>query len=84
MALELDVGCLAFFFILIILGPHFYQMSDDVDWVGWCHGLNLGMGIALVMTSIFQWKQNPDYAFTGVFLGALSIYLSTATFPTVK
>lgn len=78
MALWIDFVCIAFFVILMILGPHFYQLSDDVDWVGWCHGLNLGMGIVVVVAGSFQWKQEHEYTYAGVFWGAVSIYLSTA------
>jgi hypothetical protein len=85
MALEIDLVCVAFFVILTILGPHFYQLMDEVDWVGWCRGLNLGMGIVVGVAGISPWKQKPPaYTSAGVFLGALSIYLSASPFAYVK
>jgi hypothetical protein len=87
MALWVDLGCVAFFVILTILGilePYYFGLMDEINWVGWCKGLNLGMGIVLVVAGISQWKQKLTYAITGVLLGALSIYLSTVTFASVK
>ena len=86
MALGIDFVCMAFFFVLTILGPDFYQMGvyGDVDWVGWCHGLNLGMGIVVLVASSFQWKQEPKYTYAGMFCGAVSIFLSTMPFTYLK
>ena len=84
MALWIDLVCIAFFFILINLGPYFYKlMMSPVVWQGWCHGLNLGMGIVVGVASISPWKQKPPaYTSAGLFLGAVSIYFGTIPFPT--
>jgi len=87
MALWVDLGCVAFFFILTILGilePYIFGLMDEINWVGWCKGLNLGMGSVVVVAGMSQWKQKPAYAITGVLLGACSICLSAASFASVK
>ena len=84
MALEIDLVCMVFFVILTILGSRFYQLMDEVDWVGWCKGLNLGMGIVVLMIGTFQWKQRPIYAIVGVLFGSISIFSSTVTFAFIK
>ena len=83
MAVGVDLVCAAFFVVLTILGPDFYELSD-VDWVGWCHGLNLGMGLVVIVAGISQRKQEPTYASTGVVLGTISIYLGFAPFMYLK
>ena len=84
MALWIDLIFVAFFFILINLGPYFYKlMMSPVVWQGWCHGFNLGMGIVVGVASISPWKQKPPaYTSAGLFLGAVSIYFGTIPFPT--
>jgi hypothetical protein len=78
MALGADLVCVAFFAIVMILGPRFYALSG-VDWMRWCSGLNLGMGIVVVVAGMFQWKHKPACTISGMLLGALSIYFSTVT-----
>jgi len=84
MALWVDLGCLFFFIILSVLGPSFYQLMDEINWVGWCKGLNLGMGIVIVVASRFLWKQEPEYTDAGLLFGAVSIFISTVPFASLK